>query len=457
MSETKGRNPTRSIVSARLPNESIVETVHRPADRRTLFCVYQDGRARYEARLTDRGQVLVPYSPKNNLLLNDVVRLPSHAEEYPSEEALVAEIQAYVHRYVDLSPLFERIASYYILLSWLYDAFAELPYLRVIGDPGSGKTRFLLVVGSICYKPIFASGASSVSPIFRILDAFRGTLVVDEGDFRQSDERAEITKILNNGNARGFPVLRSEVNTKGEYNPTAFHVFGPKIIATRGYFQDRALESRCITEHMGNDRLRDDIPINLPPTHRIEALRIRNRLLMYRFRNVLSQRATSSSVDRDIEPRLQQVFSPLLSVIGDDATRAELIDLAQRYHRDLQEERGMSTEARVLAVIRDIRMSEDPTLSVKAIATWFEDRHGDDYERKITAKWIGWIIRCRLHLKTQKRNGVYGIGDAESRSMRRLFERYGIGTTETRYDDKPDADHPDTIPDSPGSAPRSTP
>jgi hypothetical protein len=59
---------------------------------------------------------------------------------------------------------------------------------------------------------------------------------LDESDFRASDEKAEIVKILNNGNARGFPVLRSEPDRKGEYNPRAYSVFGPKLVATRGFF-----------------------------------------------------------------------------------------------------------------------------------------------------------------------------------------------------------------------------
>lgn len=71
---------------------------------------------------------------------------------------------------MDVSPLFESIASYYVLLSWVYDSFNELPYLRLRGDPGSGKRRFLLTAGLLCYKRIFASGASTVSPLFRIID-----------------------------------------------------------------------------------------------------------------------------------------------------------------------------------------------------------------------------------------------------------------------------------------------
>ena len=139
---------------------------------------------------------------------------------------------------------FEKVATYYVLLTWLYDAFNELPYLRLRGDYGSGKTRALLILGSLCYKGFFASGASTVSPIFHTLDAFRGTLIFDEADFRFSDEKAEIVKILNNGNVRGLPVLRTMMNRQREFNPQAFHVFGPKIVATRGSYDDKGLESR---------------------------------------------------------------------------------------------------------------------------------------------------------------------------------------------------------------------
>jgi hypothetical protein len=62
----------------------------------------------------------------------------------------------------------------------------------------------------------------------RILDSFRGTLVIDEGDFRLSDEQAEIVKILNNGNAKGFPVLRSEATAnRGEFNPRSYEFKAP--------------------------------------------------------------------------------------------------------------------------------------------------------------------------------------------------------------------------------------
>src|SRR3984893_4693343 len=313
-----------ATVSAVLADGTLVEMALDPRSRRTSFILAKDGEWHSADSVPiDSSVQLVPYSPRNNLLVHEVVLLPSEPQEYGSDSVLLPEIESFIHRYVDVSPLFEKIASYYVLLTWVYDDFNELPYLRLRGEPGSGKTRFMLTVGSLCYKPIFASGASTVSPLFRILDSFRGTLVIDEGDFRLSDEQAEIVKILNNGNAKGFPVLRSEATGKsGEFNPRAYEVYGPKLIATRGFFKDRALESRCLTEETGGRPLRDDIPISLPQSFKDEAQSLRNKLLLYRFRNLKAgQQSEALAADRAIEPRLNQIFLPLLSMVSDVTDR----------------------------------------------------------------------------------------------------------------------------------------
>src|SRR3989449_8045534 len=426
--EKAKKDSATPTVSTVLPDGSLVEMVHRPEENRTLFCVAKDGELRYETNLLANGRRLVPYSPRNNLLTNEVVLFPSEAAEYGSEQALVEEIRTFIHRYADVSPLFEQIASYYVLFTWVYDAFNELPYLRLRGDTGSGKRRFLLATCSLYSKPIFASGASTVSPLFRILDEFRGTLIIDEGDFRFSDEKAEIVKILNNGNGRGFPVLRSESVRGKEFSPRAYTVFGPKLVATRGYFQDRALESRCLTEETGGRKLREDIPINLTADYKREALELRNKLLMFRFRNFTKRQVDPTLVDRSIEPRLAQVFVPLLSVIEDREARQALRQVAREYHRELVADRGMDIEAQVLEIIQELQEpAYGPGLSIKEIANRFIERHGEDFERKITPHWVGHIIRRKLQLKTEKRHGSYVIALSEGTKLARLFEKYGIG------------------------------
>src|SRR5438876_2393 len=424
--EKAKKQTARPTVSTVLPDGSLAEMVYQ--ESRTLFCVSKDGGFRYETNLLVNGQRLVPYSPRNNLLTNEVVLFPSEPLEYDSEAKLVEDIRAFIHRYVDISPLFEQIASYYVLFTWVYDAFNELPYLRLRGDTGSGKTRFLLTVGSLCYKPIFASGASTVSPLFRILDSMRGTLIVDEGDFRFSDEKAELVKILNNGNGRGFPVLRSESVSGREFSPRAYTVFGPKLIATRGYFQDRALESRCLTEETGGRKLRDDIPINLTADYKREALDLRNKLLMFRFRSFGKRQIDPALVDRSIEPRLAQIFVPLLSVIEDAGAREALRQVAREYDKELVADRGMDMEAQVLEIIRELQsLNDGGGIAIKEIASRFIEQHGEDFERKVTPHWIGRIVRRKLGLKTEKRHGSYVVAATEGPKLARLYEKYGIG------------------------------
>src|SRR3989442_11534236 len=94
--EKAKKQAARPAVSTVLPDGSLVEMVCQ--ENRTLFCVSKDGDFRYEANLFVNGQRLVPYSPRNNLLTNEVVLFPSEPLEYASDEELVEGIRAFIHR-----------------------------------------------------------------------------------------------------------------------------------------------------------------------------------------------------------------------------------------------------------------------------------------------------------------------------------------------------------------------
>jgi hypothetical protein len=371
----------------------------------------------------------VPFSPGNNLIKTEAVLLPSEPTIYGSEAELVSEIQQFIHRYVDFEPAFEKVATYYVLLTWLYDAFNELPYLRLRGDYGSGKTRALLILGSLCYKGFFASGASTVSPIFHTLDAFRGTLIFDEADFRFSDERAEVVKILNNGNVRGLPVLRTMMNRQREFNPQAFQVFGPKIVAARGSYEDKGLESRFITAEMGSRELRSGIPINLPESFKDEARELRNKLLLYRFHRRPEVKLDESLVDPKLEPRMNQILLPLLSIAPDESLRTELRSVAIEVQRGFVAERGLLVEAQVLEILAALMVSSNrPVVPVNEVAMGLIERYGAEYDRPITNRWIGSILKKRLNVQTfkSKVNGVYVAAVTEPPKIELLCRRYGV-------------------------------
>jgi hypothetical protein len=426
--KTREATKLTPTVSDVLADGTIIELVYRPEERTTLLAVFSAGRWTLQRHVdVPERQRLVPFSANNNLIKNEVVLLPSEPRIYGREEKLVSEIGDFIHRYADLSRMFEKIACYYVLLSWLYDAFNDLPYLRLRGDFGTGKTRSLLTIGSLCYKPFFASGASTISPIFHTLHAFRGTLIFDEADFRFSDERSEIVKILNNGNVRGLPVLRTVMNREREFNPQAFHVFGPKIVASRGHYEDRGLESRFITEETGARRLRNDIPLNLPETFRDEARELRNKLLLYRFHRKHQIKLDPSLADPKLEPRLNQIMLPLLSVVSDPVLRVQLGDAMHGAQLSIVSERGLLMEAQILEILGELMFSSNrPVVPVGSITMRMIERYGAEYERPITNRWMGSILRKKLNLQTYKSHGVYIVPMSEKEKVDLLCRRYGV-------------------------------
>jgi hypothetical protein len=429
-----GHIPTVSRV---LDDGKLVELVHDAKERRTALAVSSsdaaDGDISYVPSFAlPTGETLVPVKPGNNLIRHNAVLLPERAEEFGTVEALLTDIGAYIDRYVDLSEAFRDIAVAYVLFSWVYDAFNELPYLRFRGDFGSGKTRALQVIGGICYKPFFASGASTVSPIFHTLDLFRGTLLFDETDFRFSDERSEIIKIFNNGNVRGMPVLRTMVTPQNEFDPRAFSVFGPKLVSMRHRFDDDALESRFLTEEMGCRKLRSDIPINLPKKQESEAAQLRNRLLMYRLRHFHRVHIDDTLVDAQLSARTNQILTPLFSLVEDRALRAKIRAAASALDARVKAERADIPEALVLEVIQGL-VAQDETkeiVPVQVVTSLMRERYASEFERPISHRYIGSLVRTRLHLPTYKRNGIYVIPLTESilEQIGELCQRFGIGS-----------------------------
>ena len=413
---------------SRVHGDTIIELVYDRSKRETALVVARFGGLwNVERELTiETGERLVPYSPRNNLIANECVLLPSAPEPFGSKEELLADIQAFLHRYVDLSPLFERIAAHYVLLTWVHDAFAEVPYLRLRGDYGTGKTRGLIAIGSLCYKPFFAAGASTVSPIFHTLDRFGGTLVLDEADFRFSDATADLVKIFNNGTVRGLPVLRTIVNRNKEFDPAAFKVFGPKIIAMRGSFSDPALESRFLTEETGSHELRGDIPIQTPAALHSEAQALRNRLLHFRLSTLFSTHPDGERTSKDIEPRLNQIILPLLSLIDDPTLRADVLDRLRRQQARTIDERQQTLEGRVVAALVHALASLGGTsVPVSALAASFNAKHGAEYREPLSPRRIGSVLRS-LRIETRKIHGTYSVTESELSKVPTLAKRYGV-------------------------------
>jgi hypothetical protein len=429
-------NPHQSVPTVSyIGKNCLVELVFDAEKRETALVVAQaDGSQSIVPEFeTAEGRLLIPYSARNNLIAHRCVLLPSSPQSFESKEALLNGVVGFLHRYVDLSPAFEQLAAHYILFSWVYDSFNEVPYLRLRGDYGTGKTRGLLVIGALCYKAFFAAGASTVSPIFHTLDRFGGTLILDEADFRFSDATADLIKILNNGTVRGLPVLRTVQNRYKEFNPAAFDVFGPKLVAMRGSFQDDALESRFITEESGQRPLRSDIPLHLPAAFEGEALALRNRLLDFRLRSLRTTKLRPDRALASLDPRMNQIVVPLLSIVDDEAALALLQSFLQNKATERVRAWGDSLPGHVLrAALRVLAAGKDAP--IQSVADECIRQGRADVSGPLSARRVGAILKTTFRVQTRKMHGVYRIPVAERERLATFATRYGIDLDELRSD-----------------------
>ena len=377
------------------------------------------------------GKKYQPLPPDYNLVEKGVILFPSLPMPYESEEEILKEIQAFIHKYLDISEVFEQIATYYVLFTWMYDRFNEVPYLRAIGDFGSGKSRFLQAIGSLCYKPVFTGGATTPSPIFRIINEVKGTLIIDEADFRFSDMTSEIVKILNTGYQKGMAVLRSE--GKGTFEVKAYDVYCPKIVATRETFSDKALESRFLVEEMGAGKLRSDVPRTLDESFYFEAEKIRNKLLMWRLKNYFRPLEKRTEVIEGIHPRLNQIVIPLLTIIKDEAIRNHLKTFIIKYNNDLVADRGLSWESDIVfAILKLEYQTKAKEVTVKQITDEVNNEI-DLSDETLQARKVGWYLRTKLQLKSYKtRKGFVLSFKENSKRLDMWKERFGISDADIR-------------------------
>lgn len=290
----------------------------------------------------------LPLKKDSNLIKTWTLLLRSDIKLYWSKENLLKGINNYIHEYVDIPDNYRIVVSYYVLLTYLYENFSEIPYLRVIWDYGSGKSRLLKVVASICYNPILTTWWTSTSALFRTINNVKWTLMLDEADFGYTGSQSEIIKLLNNGYQKGFPLMRADWE---KFDVNTYHVFWPKIIWGRYEFRDKATESRCLTNIMQRSN-RIDIPTWLDNEFKKKAEDFRNKLLQFRYDFFDKTKVRSSLIDW-IEPRLSQIINPILSLVDDDKERNSIIESIMCKQNDIKDDRKNSLFGWILEYLKE--------------------------------------------------------------------------------------------------------
>lgn len=375
------------------------------------------------------------------LILGGDVLFASDREESGSEQELLRAIRSFIHRWLDVPAYYENIASYYVLLTWFYDAgYETIPYLRALGEYGSGKTRFIKTIGYQCFRPMIFGGGDSEATLYYTMELFKGTMVVDESDFKSSDEAALVAKIINMGNQRQGSIKRLESRPDNSgYKIKRFAVFGPKIFGARNSFGDQASDSRCLTHYTTAMQVRPDIPGDLTEEFYIEAQQLRNRLLDFRLKHWKPVKVDPNNFDRSIMPRLAQITLALKSIIHDPVVLGELERFVRLYNQSLMNDRQASDPAIVVEALVNVRYPKpamvemDLDWSVGNIAEIAQKLASSlDPDLKFTPRKVGTILSKQLGLF--RRGGRDNSGrqtvEVDDAELAGLMARYGISAPE---------------------------
>lgn len=163
------------------------------------------------------------------------------------------------------------------------------------------------------------------------------------------------------GYERGKFVMRCDQNNAELLR--FFDPYCPKVLATRKPFDDKATESRCIT-HVMQGTTRTDIPPNLNDEFFVDALNIRNKLLMWRFRNffVIEPDKVIEFDFGDIEPRMKQIVTSLISLFGNDQKQLEKFkEFIISKQADLIDERQNSFAGQIVEGIYELVVTQGKT------------------------------------------------------------------------------------------------
>lgn len=405
----------------------IAEQVYDKNESR--FCVWENGRVYYPDSIYSNGLTYYPLTGEE--IEKGAIQLPSKILEYGDDDKLDKEIKEFIQTWLDVPDEVLQFAVWNIKRSWVYERFHTLNYLRALGDTGQGKSRFLDTLGYLHYKPINTSGATTSAPVFRSIEKWKGTLVMDEADFQKSDETQDIIKIINQGYERGRFVMRCDKENNDKIN--FFDPYCPKILATRRSFYDKAMESRCIT-HVMTGTVSKKIPRNLNKSFFEKALEMRNKLLMWRFDNYFKI-DPSDHLDIDmgyLEPRVEQIVSSFINLFKNDQKQLEEFKVfIKKYQENLIDERQNSFEGQIIGAIHSLLQKGITHISAQDI---IEEGHITDRRNILlkprgltsTLKSLGFGKSVLRKVEGETKRSI----PLDATHLINLFKRYGNGSNE---------------------------
>lgn len=170
--------------------------------------------------------------------------------------AMLSEISRAIQRFIVCDVETVTATALWCVAAWLIDSVNVCPILLINApEKACGKTQLLTVTGRLVPKPAQAAGISP-SVLFRMIEKYQPTLLVDEIETVLSKEAEDLRGLLNAGHTRDSAFVWRSVAVGDDFEPKRFNVYGFKALA--GINADRLAET--ITSRSVIAQLRRKLP-----------------------------------------------------------------------------------------------------------------------------------------------------------------------------------------------------
>ena len=143
----------------------------------------------------------------------------------------------------------------WVLSSWVHHVAVHSPILLITSaEANSGKTQALNVIQFMTPRALTSVGISE-AVLFRTIDKWRPTLIVDEADTILIDNEP-LRAVINSGWTRGTSVLRC---VGDNFEPRSFSTFCPKAVGMKGRKVPDTTFSRSIVIEMKRKKAAEHI------------------------------------------------------------------------------------------------------------------------------------------------------------------------------------------------------
>lgn len=352
--------------------------------------------------------------------LKELISQMEFEGEYGTEESLYDEVRMFYVDHLDVqNELLYDVYASFTLMTWRVEDFKVVPYLFFLGPLSSGKTRSLECLRVLGYRGLMSSSMTAAA-IFRALEQWHCLLLLDESEVYNREVMIEVLALLNAGYRRGNYAIRIERLVKdGPPELGMFDVFGPKAIAGTEELKN-TLQSRAILTAMSKNV--KPVPIFIDENR---AQKLRNKLLMYRFKNLGSEPTFDVSVLKGFftNARVIELFVSLLEVAPTQEIRDRLIKCMKGITQSRLDEEQSSIEARVFeSIMKSESKVDGGKISTQAITDTYN--MGLPENDRVTNYFIGRRVKALGFQKCRVGNSGLNGSFWDAELIERLRSRY---------------------------------